>query len=112
MARREDHHRHQQQGQLHYATILPSNASSTTPATNGNSPHKSPVIRKQTELERAKAVRTSSKSIIRLKSHQSRRKTKNYVCFITPNDEIVVMYFGREKKVICSPSFLLFYMIE
>ncbi len=55
MARREDHHHHQRK--IHYATIMPSNATTTTPVTNGNGSHESPVMRKQTELERAKAVR-------------------------------------------------------
>jgi hypothetical protein len=55
MARREDHHN--QQRSIHYATILPSNATTTQSATNGNGSHESPAIRKQTELERAKAVR-------------------------------------------------------
>ncbi|CAF1128669.1 unnamed protein product [Rotaria sp. Silwood1] len=49
MARKEDHH--QQQRQIHYATIMPSNSS-----TNGNRSNESPATRKQTELERAKAL--------------------------------------------------------
>ncbi len=63
MARREDHHHHhhhqqqQQQRQIHYATIIPSNATKNTPTRNGNGSHQSSVTRKQTELERAKAVR-------------------------------------------------------
>ncbi|CAF3312766.1 unnamed protein product [Rotaria socialis] len=48
MARREDHH---QQRQIQYATILPSN----TPA-DANGSNDSPSLRKQTELERAKAL--------------------------------------------------------
>jgi hypothetical protein len=55
MARREDHH-HQQQRTIHYASIMPSNAAPTKPSTNGKSPYESPATRKQTELERAKAV--------------------------------------------------------
>jgi hypothetical protein len=51
MARREDQHHHQRQ--IHYATIMPSNST----VKNGKTPNESPVIRKQTELERAKAVR-------------------------------------------------------
>jgi hypothetical protein len=57
MARREEHHhqqQQQQQRQIHYASIMPSNA---TTATNGNRSNESSLIRKQTELERAKAVR-------------------------------------------------------
>ena len=54
MARREDHY-HNQQRQIHYATIMPSTPN--TPTTNSNSAKDSPIIRKQTELERAKAVR-------------------------------------------------------
>jgi hypothetical protein len=58
MARREDlHNNHQQhKHQIHYATIMPSN-STTAITTNGKGPKESPVMRKQTELERAKAVR-------------------------------------------------------
>lgn len=50
MAHREDYHH--QQRQIHYATIMPSN----TIITNGNDSNISPLIHKQTELERAKAV--------------------------------------------------------
>ncbi|CAF1136454.1 unnamed protein product [Rotaria sordida] len=49
MARKEDHQ--QQQRQIHYATILPSNSSA-----NGKGSNASPATRKQTELERAKAL--------------------------------------------------------
>jgi hypothetical protein len=56
MARREDHHHrhhHHQQIPILYATILPSTASTNS----SKSAHGSPATRKQTELERAKAVR-------------------------------------------------------
>jgi len=56
MARREDHRNHghaQQQHKIHYDTIMPSNSSNR----NGHTPNESPILRKQSELERAKAVR-------------------------------------------------------
>jgi hypothetical protein len=52
MARREDHH---QQRQIQYATILPSNTSA-----DANGSNNSLSLPKQTELERAKAVRQFS----------------------------------------------------
>lgn len=56
MARRDDHHQ-QKQRQIHYATIMPSNTNPITSTMNGNGSTESPATRKQTELERAKAVR-------------------------------------------------------
>jgi len=57
MARREDHSSSKQQ--LHYATILPSNGHTNhhSKPPNGHIGNESPANRKQTELERAKAVR-------------------------------------------------------
>lgn len=53
MARRED-----QQRQVQYTTILPSNNSlSKKPLTNGHGLHQSPSLQRPTELDRAKAVR-------------------------------------------------------
>lgn len=71
MARREDYHQ-QKQRQIHYATIMPSNAnpSTTTTTTNGHGPNQSPVIRKQTELERAKAVRFLLLYLYRIKNEK------------------------------------------
>jgi hypothetical protein len=100
MARREDHHHQQQQRQIHYATIMPSNGNTTM--TNGNGLNASPTMRKQTELERAKAVREFfilKKSYRFIKSPLEKKKErKKYVCSIILNDEIISVLRMKKKS--------------